>query len=198
MTRKSSEQKVGGTGILTTNLAVAEKSCPGSLGGRPKTRAWSPDFFLRFSLGCWTSSKLTTCLVAIKKIRGGKTLKFPRHEGEEGDPPEGVYHALCRVEHDRELNHYITKVSIGVVLHHSIDEWYSFDALGKPGNTVTRTEEDGLASGQCFEQCFAVFVNAACVALKEDVVDVSKSLHRVVENRKSAVGARTRGRAGKL
>ena len=137
---------------------------------------------------------------------GKKTLKFPRHGASEGDPPppEGVYRALCRVEH-KNGNHYITKVNIGVTLHHASDEWYSYDALGVP--KVTRTEEEGLAS----EQCFAVFVNMAWVALKEDVVDGSKSLHRVEEHRKSVnademtgsavvarTGARTRGRARRL
>ena len=86
-----------------------------------------------------------------------------------------------------------------------MDKWYSYDALGEPGKTVTRTEEEGLAS----EQCFAVFVNMACVPLKEDVIDASKSLHRVEEHRKSVnaeektgsvvvarAGARTRARAG--
>ncbi len=136
---------------------------------------------------------------------GKKTLKFPRHQGEEGDPPEGVYRALCRVEHNRRDMHYITKVNIGVMLHHDSDEWYSYDALGSP--RVARTEEEGFGS----EQCFAVFVNMASVALKEDVVDVSKSLHRVEEHRKSVnaeevtgsvvgarTGARTRGRARKV
>jgi len=136
---------------------------------------------------------------------GKKTLKFPRHQGEEGDPPQGVYRALCRVEHNRRRMHYITKVNIGVMLHHDSDEWYSYDATGSP--RVARTEEEGFGS----EQCFAVFVNMASVALKEDVVDVSKSLHRVEEHRKSVnaeevtgsvvgarTGARTRGRARKV
>ena len=187
-----------GRGDLETGRPTVCTSCTSGVVQRCRAvTGEAPEFFVMRA-----KQTLATPADLHVNFGGKKTLKFPRHQGEEGDPPQGVYRALCRVEH--KSKHYTTKVNIGVVLNHTSDEWYSYDALGSP-EKVTRAKEEGLAS----EQSFAVFVNMACVPVEEDVIGETKSLHRVEEYRKSVnaeektgsvvvarAGARTRARAG--
>jgi hypothetical protein len=129
---------------------------------------------------------------------GQKVLKFPRH----GLAPhvEGVYRALCRVE-NMSKNHYITKMNLGVMLHHRDDDWYSYDGFSRKCERVKGEDQDGLAR----EQSFAVFVNIASVDLKEDVLSGSKSQYRTQQRDSMMAEAhivsggrmRTRGMKGK-
>ena len=84
-----------GSGDLETGKPKVCKSC--GVGVVQRYRAVTgeaPQFFVM-------RAKQTSATPADLCVNfgGEKTLKFPRHQGEEGDPPEGVYRALCRVEH---------------------------------------------------------------------------------------------------